>query len=71
MTVEPWYIDHSNLLKVGHYLVDEEGVTAEELLYFFEKPWKWSDTYAKVTEPDPLHTAYGDTRLRDQLGAPG
>lgn len=47
---EAWYEIHGNLLRVGRHLVDVEGMTAEELLYFFEKPWKWSDTYALVTE---------------------
>lgn len=39
-----WYRSHDNLLVVGQHLVDA-GVTADELLLFFEKPWNWTEVW--------------------------
>jgi hypothetical protein len=40
-----WYHSHDNLMTVGQHLVDEGGMTAEELLHFFEKPWNWTEVW--------------------------
>ena len=38
-----WYDDQNDLNEFAAYLHDEgELTTAEEVLRFFEKPWKWS-----------------------------
>lgn len=36
-----WFQSHQTLVEVGGYLVDIQGYDAENLLYFFEKPWKY------------------------------
>lgn len=46
-----WYENHYNLLKLGRVLVDD-GLDAEELLYFFEKPHKWTDRWCEVIESE-------------------
>ena len=38
---EPWYSDYSNVLKLARHLVDV-GDDAQTLIYFLEKPWKWT-----------------------------
>ena len=42
-----WYADFENVLILAHRLVDAGEITqVNELLYFFEKPWKWSREWA-------------------------
>jgi hypothetical protein len=36
-----WYQEHDNLIALGTYLVDDLLFPARDLLYFFEKPWKY------------------------------
>lgn len=45
----PWFSHHDNLITLGRVLVDE-GMTAEELLYFFEKPWKWEEKWEELAD---------------------
>lgn len=41
-----WCKDFGNVLTLGTHLVDLcEITTAKELLYFFEKPWKWTEEW--------------------------
>ena len=47
---EQWYETHSELVTFARVLLDagafdgEEG-QAKQMLYFFEKPWKWTDEF--------------------------
>ena len=40
-----WFYSYDNVLELGTYLTEQLGWTTEELLSFFEKPWKWSDEW--------------------------
>lgn len=42
-----WFESHQTLVEVGGFLVHDKGVTAQELLDFFEKPWKYEDEWAE------------------------
>lgn len=43
-----WYERHDNVAAVAHYLVEEEGWTAEQLLGFLDKPWNWSEKWEEL-----------------------
>lgn len=36
-----WHESHDNLCAMAHHLLDSHDFDARQLLYFFEKPWKW------------------------------
>jgi hypothetical protein len=41
-----WTTNHTELLRFAHVLVDAGSLTdAKEVLYFFEKPWKWDQEH--------------------------
>lgn len=41
-----WFNDDQKVLKLAHWLVDNEKITTiEELLLYFEKPFKWEPEY--------------------------
>ena len=40
-----WDADYDNVLRVGEYLVHGTGISAENLLHFFSKPWHYADEY--------------------------
>ena len=43
---DKWFIDHGEVLRLGRWLVADDRITStKDLLYFFEKPWKWTDEY--------------------------
>lgn len=51
-----WYEDHDNLLGLGTWLVDEcEITTCQELLRFFEKPWKWTEEWNSFKAQQAAH----------------
>lgn len=37
----PWYAYRANIIALAHHLVDYQDLTREDLLYYFEKPWKY------------------------------
>lgn len=45
-----WFDDYRVILQVGRYLVNHEGFSADELLSYFEKPWKWDDAYQQMSQ---------------------
>ncbi len=45
-----WYENPDTVWQVAARLVHEEGVSAETLLAFFEKPWKWQPEYDAFIE---------------------
>ncbi len=37
-----WYNNHENLVELATYLNTKGDLSsADDMLYFFEKPWKW------------------------------
>jgi hypothetical protein len=45
-----WYENFANVLQLAHWLADEGRLeTVAETLYYFSKPWKWSDEWAEMT----------------------
>ena len=41
-----WYDNQVELLNFAKYLHDEdEFLEVDDVLYFFEKPWKWNEEY--------------------------
>ena len=41
-----WVEDRDEVLAFADYLVEtRELVTAAQAVYYFEKPWKWTDSY--------------------------
>lgn len=51
MTVEllkEWHCCHDNLTTLARHLIDEEGYDAEQMLRFFEKPWKWTEEWERL-----------------------
>lgn len=51
-----WFEDHDEVLAFARVLVEADGFTSQaDLLYFFEKPWKWTadrDAWILAGEPD-------------------
>jgi hypothetical protein len=37
-----WYQVYDNVVGLASYLVMEKGWSARELLWYLEKPWKWT-----------------------------
>lgn len=62
-----WYNSHDNLVGFGGVL-DDAGFFAntKDLLYFFEKPWKWGaeyviwESFGKPDREDPNWIAFSD-----------
>lgn len=42
---DDWYATYDNVLQVGSYMVHEEGTSASDLLYLFEKPYKYYNEF--------------------------
>lgn len=40
-----WTDDHENICLTAKYLVRTEGYSAEDLLNFIEKPWRYENEY--------------------------
>ena len=41
-----WFDEQGNVLALARHMVSEGLIeTPEELIYFFEKPWKWGDEW--------------------------
>lgn len=48
----PWFMELGNVRALASHLVEQGQLgTVEELIYFLNKPWKWSDDYRKMTKP--------------------
>lgn len=45
MVGQRWFENRDNIVLVAEFLVRDRGVSAEDLLYFIEKPWKYEDEY--------------------------
>lgn len=42
----PWYSDHREVVSLASVLVDADWLsTPRDVVYFFEKPWKWNDQF--------------------------
>lgn len=39
-----WCNDHINLTLMGRLLINQ-GIDIENLQYYYEKPWKWTDEW--------------------------
>jgi len=41
-----WYNNHENLVELATYLNTKGDLSsADDMLYFFEKPWKWENEW--------------------------
>ena len=48
-----WFEYYDTILQVANYLVENGQITeVSELLYFYEKPWKWDDAYNEMIEKE-------------------
>jgi hypothetical protein len=46
MNEPKWYESHQTLVEFGYWLVGNAYITdILEVLYYFEKPWKWQSEY--------------------------
>ncbi len=46
-----WHSKQNEVLRFAVHLVEiNDFLTPEELLYFFEKPWKWDSEYKEWNE---------------------
>ena len=45
-----WYEYPDSVLALARFLVDEEDWSAKQVIWFFEKPWKWSDKWQEFQE---------------------
>ena len=43
-----WHESYDNVVSLGKYLFHEKNFTAEQLIWYFEKPWKWQDEYKEM-----------------------
>ena len=43
MTSREWSENYDNVLTYANYLTDATSISAKDLLYFFEKPYKVND----------------------------
>ena len=44
-----WYDDHEKVKRLAKWLVSgNEFATQTDLLYFFEKPWKWDEEWQEM-----------------------
>ena len=52
----PWYADYDNVVTLAHWLREERGCDAAELLDFLDKPWhyesEWNERAAQIAEQD-------------------
>jgi hypothetical protein len=50
-----WWETHNNVLALARALDDEGGFSdTDEVIDFFEKPWKWSPEWARFRNRKPL-----------------
>ena len=49
-----WFDEYSNVLRLAKYFVAVESWTAQELLKFFEQPWKWTDKWETIRRSGAL-----------------
>ena len=52
-TIPPWWLDHRNLAELYAYLSgsdcpEDDALDPASVQYFLEKPWKWTDEYARM-----------------------
>jgi hypothetical protein len=46
MSESVWTTDHDEVIAFATHLVDSGEITeVKDLLYFYEKPWKWAAEY--------------------------
>lgn len=44
-----WFDDFSNVLKLARHLIENGDLdTASEVLYYFEKPWKYDSEWEEL-----------------------
>jgi hypothetical protein len=52
----PWYADYDNVVELAHWLREEYGFDAAELLAFLDKPWhyesEWQELAARIAEEE-------------------
>lgn len=44
-TEQDWHSYHSNLVAFAQHLVHDHDFDAKQLLYYMEKPWKWTKQF--------------------------
>jgi hypothetical protein len=60
-TMTEWWSDPSNTLELARKLTDEGHILdTEEMLRFFEKPWKWTEEWAHANKAyhEPEHCVF-------------
>ncbi|HTQ44504.1 MAG TPA: hypothetical protein VMI75_17200 [Polyangiaceae bacterium] len=50
-----WWEDHRNLAALYRHLTDECELPEDQVAYFLEKPWKWTDEWERMIagRPEP------------------
>jgi len=43
-----WYEYHENLVRLAYYLHGQAGWNTDDILYFFEKPWKYTNEWNEM-----------------------
>jgi hypothetical protein len=43
-----WYEYNQNVVMLGYWLHANKNLNEEQLLYYFEKPWKYSDEWLEM-----------------------
>ena len=45
---DKWLGDYGNIISLANFLVEVKGFDTENLLYFIEKPYKFTDDYKEM-----------------------
>lgn len=50
-----WYHSHDNLSRLLEFLIDTDRAELEKkwLVYFLEKPWKWTGEFEEFLKANP------------------
>lgn len=50
-----WYDSRENLANLARYIIDENGSESLDVVYFLEKPWKWTEEWNQYQEACFMH----------------
>lgn len=45
---DPWYSDYRNIVELADWMVHAEGYTAEQLLWFIERPYRYTEEWNQM-----------------------
>lgn len=53
-----WWRNRDNVLELARWLEERcELATADDAIYLFEKPWKWTDSYEAMCAAERAEAA--------------